>query len=87
MARDLGTRIVAAIFFGGDAFTYHKYSWIGILGTVPASIFATTFYEMVLKDSALHLANGYVAHSDGPEGLNRHLSKLSTLEDGTREDL
>jgi glycerol uptake facilitator-like aquaporin len=31
LARDLGTRFVAAIFYGREAFTYLNYSWIAIL--------------------------------------------------------
>jgi len=41
LARDLGTRIVAAILFGGESFTYLNYSWIAILVNVPATLFAT----------------------------------------------
>ncbi|KAK4614005.1 Aquaporin-3 [Fulvia fulva] len=41
LARDLGTRIVAAIFYGGEAFSYHNYSWIAILVNIPATLFAT----------------------------------------------
>lgn len=44
MARDLGTRIVAAIFFGGESFSYLNYSWIAILVNVPATVFATGYY-------------------------------------------
>ncbi|RMZ82361.1 hypothetical protein DV737_g2103, partial [Chaetothyriales sp. CBS 132003] len=52
LARDLGTRIVAAIFFGREAFSVdHGYSWISILVNVPATIFAAVFYEVVIRDS------------------------------------
>ncbi|KAH8807809.1 aquaporin-like protein [Xylogone sp. PMI_703] len=80
MARDLGTRIVAAIFFGGDAFTYRHYSWIGILTTIPASVFGTSLYELVMKDSIANIAKGLATHSDGKDGLARHFSLLDTLE-------
>lgn len=40
LARDLSTRIVAAIFFGGEAFSYLNYSWIAILVNVPATLIA-----------------------------------------------
>ena len=80
MARDLGTRIVAAIFFGGDAFTYHNYSWIGILGTVPGTILGTTFYELVIRDSIVHIANGHATHEEGESGLMKHLTKTGTIE-------
>jgi glycerol uptake facilitator-like aquaporin len=49
LARDLGTRIVAAIFYGGDAF--NDYAAIAILVNVPATIFATGVYEMIMRDS------------------------------------
>lgn len=78
MARDLGTRIVAAIMFGGDAFTYHHYSWIGILGTIPASVFGTSIYELLIKDSMVNIAKGHADHSEGQEGLLKHLSRLGT---------
>jgi glycerol uptake facilitator-like aquaporin len=39
LARDLGTRIVAAIFWGSDAFGH--YAAISVLVNVPATIFAT----------------------------------------------
>jgi hypothetical protein len=78
MARDLGTRIVAAIFFGGDAFTYHNYSWIGILVTFPAMIFGTSVYELLVRDSMTHIAQGHASHSEGHEGLARHLNRIET---------
>jgi glycerol uptake facilitator-like aquaporin len=49
LARDLGTRIVAAIFYGGDAF--NDYAAIAILVNIPATIFATGVYETILRDS------------------------------------
>jgi glycerol uptake facilitator-like aquaporin len=49
LARDLGTRIVAAIMYGGDAF--NNYAAISILVNVPATIFATCVYEFILRDS------------------------------------
>lgn len=48
LARDLGTRFVAAIFFGREAFNANNgYSWISILVNIPATIVATTFYELM----------------------------------------
>lgn len=82
LARDLGTRIVAAIFFGGDAF--NRYAPIAILVNIPATIFATTYYELVLRDSIQRIAQGHGQHEEGEEGLARHLTKVGTLEeDGT----
>ncbi|KAL8756638.1 MAG: hypothetical protein Q9199_002792 [Rusavskia elegans] len=34
LARNLGTRMVAVIFFGGEAFSYLNYSWAVILGNI-----------------------------------------------------
>lgn len=56
-ARDLGTRIVAAIFFGGDAF--NRYAAIAILANIPATIFATVVYELILRDSFAIIAKGH----------------------------
>lgn len=48
LARDLGTRFVAAIFFGKGAFTASNgYSWISILVNITATICATAFYEFM----------------------------------------
>ncbi|RMZ76325.1 hypothetical protein DV738_g4973, partial [Chaetothyriales sp. CBS 135597] len=53
LARDLGPRIVDAIFFGHEAFSLdHGYSWISTLVNIPATLFATVFYELVIRDSA-----------------------------------
>jgi hypothetical protein len=80
-ARDLGTRIVAAIFFGKDAF--QPYSAIYILGNIPAALFATTVYELVFRDSIKKIASGHGSHEDGEEGLIRHLTKTGTIDEGT----
>jgi hypothetical protein len=79
LARDLGTRIVAAIFFGGDAFNH--YSPIAIFVNIPATIFATAYYELVLRDSIQRIAQGHGQHEEGEEGLVRHLTKVGTLEE------
>ncbi|KAE9380201.1 aquaporin-like protein [Stipitochalara longipes BDJ] len=85
LARDLGTRIVAAIFFGGDAF--NRYSPIAILVNVPATLFATLVYEVLLKDSFAIIAKGHNVHEDGEEGLTRHLTKTGTLEEGMTSNI
>jgi glycerol uptake facilitator-like aquaporin len=74
LARDLGTRMVAAIFFGREAFP--TYSWISILVNVPATIFATGYYEFLMRDSLQKIHKGHARHEDGEEGLVRHLSKV-----------
>lgn len=68
LARDLGTRIVAAIFFGGEAFSYLNYSWIAILVNVPATLFATGYYEFLMRDSLQKIAGGMLRMSMGRRG-------------------
>ena len=85
LARDLGTRIVAAIFFGGDAF--NRYAPIAILVNVPATIFATLVYEALLRDSFAIIAKGHNVHAEGEEGLTRHLTKTGTLEEGMTSNI
>lgn len=82
LARDLGTRIVAAIFFGGEVFSYKHYSWIAILVNVPATIFATAFYEVLMRDSLQKISKGHATHEDGEEGLHRHLTRVGVVENG-----
>lgn len=74
LARDLGTRIVAAIFFGGEAFSYLNYSWIAILVNVPATLFATGYYEFLMRDSLSKIGKGHAVHEHGEEGLRRHIT-------------
>ena len=74
LARDLGTRIVAAIFFGGEAFSYMNYSWIAILVNVPATLFATGYYEFLMRDSLSKIGKGHAVHEHGEEGLQRHIT-------------
>lgn len=62
LARDLGTRMVAAIFLDTSAFTYKSYSWIGILVNVPATLFAVgcTAVNMLMLDNILRVrVQGY----------------------------
>ena len=75
LARDLGTRIVAAIFFGGEAFSYKNYSWISILVNVFATLFATAYYEMLMRDSLQKISKGAAVHEGGEQGLALHLTK------------
>lgn len=74
LARDLGTRIVAAMFFGREAFTYMNYSWIGILVNIPATLFGTRYYEFLMRDSLSQIGKGHAMHDEGEEGLLRHIS-------------
>ncbi|MCJ1340821.1 hypothetical protein MMC09_006117 [Bachmanniomyces sp. S44760] len=82
MARDLGCRIVAAIFFGGGAFSYMHYSWISILVNVPATIFATGYYEFLMRDSLQQIGKGHALHEGGEEGLKRHITNTGIMETG-----
>lgn len=73
-ARDFGTRSVAAIWYGREAFTYMRYSWIAILVNLPATFFSTLIYETFLRDSLQKLGKGAAFHEDGEAGLKRHLT-------------
>jgi MIP family channel proteins len=80
LARDLGTRMVAAIFFGREAFSFgNGYSWIAILVNIPATILATGYYEFLMRDSLQKIQKGHATHEEGEEGLARHLTKVSNI--------
>lgn len=81
LARDLGTRIVAAIFFGKEAFTYMGYAPIAILVNVPATLFATAYYEFLMRDSFLIIGKGHAVHEHGEDGLMRHISKTGRIQE------
>ena len=83
LARDLGTRFVAAIFFGPEAFTYLNYSWISILVNIPATVFAAGYYEFLMRDSLAKIGKGHAVHEAGEEGLMKHISRAGVLEQGT----
>lgn len=80
LARDLGCRIVAAIFYGGEVFTYKNYSWIAILINIPATFFGTAYYELVMRDSLQKIGRGAAHHEDGEEGLRRHLTNSGIVD-------
>ena len=77
LARDLGTRAVAAIFYGSEVFSYMNYSWIAILVNVPATLFATGYYEFLMRDSLQKISGGHAVHEGGEEGLALHLTKTN----------
>lgn len=81
LARDLGTRIVAAIFFGKEAFTYMTYAPIAILVNIPATLFATAYYEFLMRDSMQIIGKGHAVHEEGEDGLMRHLSRTMTADE------
>jgi hypothetical protein len=83
LARDLGTRIVSAIFFGGGVFSVDNgYPWISTLVNVPATIFATGYYEFLMRDSLQKIQKGHAEHEDGEEGLQRHLTNVTSHAQG-----
>jgi hypothetical protein len=82
MAKDLGCRTVAAIFFGKEAWTYHNYWWISLFVNIPATLFATCYYELVFRDSLDKIGLGHAEHENGEEGLARHFAKTGLLDDG-----
>jgi hypothetical protein len=79
-ARDLGPRIVAAMFYGMEAFTYKGYAWIPILVNIPATMFSVAFYELLIRDSLAKIGSGLAEHQDGDVGLHRHLTRTGMLE-------
>lgn len=82
LARDLGTRMVAAIFYGPQVFTYMNYSWIAILVNVPATLFATGYYELLMRDSLQKIGKGAAVHEGGEQGLALHLTKSGINMEG-----
>lgn len=80
LARDFGTRIVAAIFYGGEVFSFHNnYSWIAILVNIPATVVATAYYEFLMRDSLRKIGKGAAFHEHGEEGLALHLTKTEIV--------
>ncbi|KAK3937816.1 aquaporin-like protein [Diplogelasinospora grovesii] len=81
LARDLGARIAAVIFFGRAAFTIDGgYAAIGILVNIPATFLGVTYYELVMRDSIKGICGGHLKHKDGDEGLTRHITKHSLYD-------
>ncbi|KAH7349777.1 aquaporin-9 [Plectosphaerella cucumerina] len=81
LARDLGTRMVAAIFFGRDVWTHAGYAPIGMLVNIPATLLATAFYEVWIRDSFAIIGRGHARHQEGEAGLYRHMSKSGMLDE------
>ena len=81
LARDLGTRIVAAMFFGGKAFTYKGYAPIAMFVNIPATLLATAFYEVVLRDSLAIIGKGETTLAEGDVALYRHLAKMGLVDE------
>lgn len=79
LARDLGTRMVAAIFYGREAFTYMGYTPIAVLVNIPATLFATAYYEFLMRDSFMVIGKGHAVHEDGEHGLMRHISRTGRI--------
>ncbi|KAF1983512.1 putative glycerol uptake facilitator [Aulographum hederae CBS 113979] len=80
MARDLGCRIATAILYGSEAFSYHSYWWISIFVSIPATLFASAFYELVMRDSLDRIGSGRTSHEHGEEGLRRHLTNIGVID-------
>ena len=85
-ARDLGTRIVAAIFYGPEVFTFNHYSWISILVNIPSVLLATGYYEFLMRDSLERIGKGAVKFDGEEQDLALHLTKTGiSLMDEERE--
>lgn len=80
LAKDLGCRAVATLFYGSKAWTYRSYFWISLFVNIPATLFATAYYEMVLRDSLDRIGMGKAKHEDGEYGLARHFTKSGMME-------
>jgi hypothetical protein len=81
LAKDVGCRAVATLFYGSEAWTYRSYFWISMFVNIPATLFATCYYELVLRDSLDHIGRGHVSHEDGEDGLVRHLTRTGMMEE------
>lgn len=79
-ARDFGPRIVAAIWYGREAFSYMTYSPIAILVSIPATLASSAFYEFVFRDSLQVIESGHAVHADGEEALVRHITRTTTVD-------
>lgn len=49
---------------------------------VPATLFATGYYELLMRDSLQKISKGHAIHEDGEEGLVRHLTKIESEATG-----
>jgi hypothetical protein len=74
--------MVAAIFYGREAFSFQNYAAISILVNIPATIFATGYYEFLFRDSLQKIGKGQAVHAEGEEGLKRHISRGAPMEQG-----
>jgi len=81
LARDLGTRIVAAIFWGREAFTYQSYAPIALFVNIPATLLATAYYEFLMRDSLAVIGRGHTTHKDGSAALYKHLHRLGVVDE------
>jgi hypothetical protein len=80
LAKDFGCRSVASLFYGSQAWTYRGYFWIALFVNIPATLFATCYYELVLRDSLDRIGRGHASHEDGDDGLVRHLTKTGMMD-------
>lgn len=81
LARDLGTRAVAAMIYGGRAFTYRGYAPIAMFVNVPATLLATAFYEVVMRDSLAVIGKGEARFEEGDLVLYRHLRRMGLVDE------
>ncbi|SPO06451.1 related to Putative channel protein, exgression is glucose repressed by Mig1 and Mig2 [Cephalotrichum gorgonifer] len=81
LARDLGTRMVAAMFYGREAFTYMGYAPIAMLVNIPATLLATAYYELVMRDSLSIIGRGRAKHEGGDAALYKHLRTMRLVDE------
>ena len=84
LAKDLGCRLVVTLFYGTKAWTYRSYFWISLFVNIPATLFATCYYELVLRDSLDRIGMGKAKHEDGEYGLTRHFTKTGQIPEQRR---
>lgn len=52
---------------------------------IPATLFATGFYELLIRDSLNKIAKGHAAHEDGEDGLVRHLTRTNKYSPSSQD--
>lgn len=81
LARDLGTRVVATMFYGAEAFTYRGYAPIAMLVNIPATLLATAFYEAVMRDSLAVIGKGEAVYAEGDVMLYGRLRRMGLMDE------
>lgn len=81
LARDLGARLVAAVFYGVEAFTHWGYAPIALLVNIPATLLAAAFHEVVLRDSLAIIGRGEMRLEERDVALCRNLCRMGIVDE------